>query len=215
MKFSTLGIGVEAATAVTSQSNVRGGFNMYTYDRNFSKNGIDYGAQLKFRSMEAHYDWFFGPGFHVSPGLLINNRNRVEGSAGVPGGQSFTLGNNTYTSNPANPVTGGAQIDFSKSRMSPMLTAGAGNLLRRGGRRFSINFEAGVVFQSEPQAVLSLGGSACMAGVCQSVASTPQIQDDIRAEQAKINNGTAPYDVVHTLLHYYPVVSFGFGYRFK
>src|SRR5262245_50475571 len=76
-KFSTLGIGVEAATAVTDQSNVRGGFNMFSYDHSFRQDGIEYGAQLKLRSVEAHYDWFFGNGFHVSPGVLVHSRNRV------------------------------------------------------------------------------------------------------------------------------------------
>jgi hypothetical protein len=213
-KVSTLGIGVEAATGVTQQSNVRGGFNMFSYDHGFSQNGIESGAQFKLRSVEAHYDWFFG-GFHVSPGVLIHSRNRLDGSADVPGGQSFTLGTNTYVSNASNPVTGSARIDFSKNSVSPMLTAGVGNLLRRGGRRFNFGFEAGVVFQSSPQAVLNLGGSACINGFCQNVASTPQIQNDIRAEQDKINNGVAPYDLTYKLLKYYPVVSIGFGYRFK
>ena len=66
-KVSTMGIGIEAATGVTSQSNVRGGVNMFNYSRDFNQDGIDYGAQLRFRSVEAHYDWFLG-GFHVSPG---------------------------------------------------------------------------------------------------------------------------------------------------
>src|SRR5262249_34400533 len=63
-KVSTLGFGFEAATAVTSRSNVRGGFNFFGYDHDASKNGIDYAARLRFRSIEAHYDWFLG-GFHV------------------------------------------------------------------------------------------------------------------------------------------------------
>jgi hypothetical protein len=214
-KVSTLGIGIEAATGVTSHSNVRGGFNMFSYSRDFSRDGINYGGELKLRSIEAHYDWFIFHGLHVSAGLLVNNRNRVEASAGVPGGQSFTLGGNTYTSNPANPVTGPARIDFSKNKVSPMLTLGVGNLLRRSGRRFSISFEGGVVFQSSPQATLNLAGSACFTGVCQNIASHPQLQNDVAAEQNKINEGLPPYDTIHTVLKYYPVVSIGFGYRFK
>src|SRR5262245_12108612 len=195
-KVSSLGIGIEAATAVTSRSNVRGGFNMFSYGRDFSQDGIDYGADLRFRSLEAHYDWYLGGGFHISPGLLLNNHNRVEGTASVPGGQPFTLGGNTYVSSPADPVKGTAQIDFSKNRVSPMLTAGIGNLLRRGGRRWSITVEGGVVFESSPQAVLNLGGSGCVNGVCQNVATNSQIQNDVLAEQNKINSGTAPYDTM-------------------
>jgi hypothetical protein len=216
-KFSTLGFGIEAATAVTQQSNVRGGLNTFTYDRGFFRDGINYDTQVLFRSVEAHFDWFVGHGFHLSPGLLVYNNNRVEGAADVPAGQSFTLGGHSYVSSAADPVKGNAQIDFSKTKVAPMITAGFGNLLRRGGRRFTVTMEAGVAFGSSPNATLNLTGSACAgpSGPCQNVASTPQIQSDIASEQNKINNGQPPYDVFTKVLKYYPVVSIGVGYRFK
>ena len=215
-KFSTLGIGFEAAAAVTDRSNVRGGFNFFNYDRDFSKDGIDYAAGLRFRSIEAHYDWFFGHGFHASPGLLVYNDNRAEGTASVPAGRSFTLGNGSYVSNPANPVTGTAEFHFSGVKVSPMVTAGFGNLVRRSGRRFSVSFEGGVVFESQPETHLNLRGSACRAGFCQDVGSNPQIQSDLRAEEEKFNNGTiSGGSTIHDLLKFYPVISIGVGYRFK
>jgi hypothetical protein len=221
-KISSLGIGFEAATGVTPQSNVRGGFNFFTYDRGFTQDGISYNADLRLRSIEVHYDWFFGHGFHVSPGLLIYNNNRAEGNAAVPGGQSFTLGNHSYISDPSNPVRGTAEVDFSQKKVSPMLTMGTGNILRRTGRRLSINFEGGVVFESSPQAVLNLTGSACasLGGtgapiICQPVSSTPQIQADIQSEQNKINSGAPPYDTIQSVLKFYPVISIGVGWRFK
>lgn len=217
VKFSTLGIGVEAATAVTRRSNVRGGFNAFGYEYDFNHGGIDYGAQLRLRSVEVHYDWFLGHGFHASPGLLVYNGNRAAGSATAPGGRFFNVGGRDYYSNPANPVTGTAEFDFSKNKVAPMVLAGFGNLLRRSGRRFSVNFEAGVVFQGTSKAMLNLNGSACSApGInCQNVSSYPQIQNDIRAEENKINNGEPPWDVVRKVLKYYPVMSLGFGFRFK
>ena len=215
-KFSTLGIGFEAAVAVSERSNVRGGFNFFNYDRSFSRDGIDYLADLRFRSIEAHYDWFFGRGVHASPGLLVYNGNRAEGTASVPGGRSFTLGNVSYVSNPANPVNGTGEFHFSGVKVSPMVTAGFGNLVRRAGRRLSISFEGGVVFESEPETHLNLRGSACRAGFCADVASNPQIQSDLRAEEEKFNNGTiSGGDTIHNLLKFYPVVSIGVGYRFK
>jgi hypothetical protein len=215
-KVSTLGIGFEAAAAVTDQSNVRGGFNFYNYDHNFSRDGIDYLADLRFRSIEAHYDWFFGHGFHASGGLLVYNDNRAEATASVPGGRTFTLGNGSYLSNPANPVNGTADFHFSSVKASPMITAGFGNLVRRTGRRWSINFEGGVVFESEPETHLNLRGSACRAGFCQDVATNPIIQADLRVEEEKFNNGTiSGGDTIHNLLKFYPVISIGVGYRFK
>ncbi len=214
-KFSTLGIGFEAAAAVTDRSNVRGGFNFFNYERSFSKDGIDYVADLRFRSIEAHYDWFFGHVFHASPGLLVYNNNRAEGTAAVPGGRSFTLGSGSYVSNPANPVNGTAEFHFSSVKVSPMVTAGFGNLVRRSGRGFSVSFEGGVVFESEPETHLNLRGSACRAGFCADVASNPQIQADLRAEEEKFNNGTIGGGAIHSVLKFYPVVSIGVGYRFK
>jgi hypothetical protein len=215
-KFSTLGIGFEAAVAVSERSNVRGGFNFFNYDHGFSRDGIDYLTDLRFRSVEAHYDWFLGHGFHASPGLLVYNGNKAEGKAFVPGGRSFTLGTVSYVSNPANPVNGTGEFHFSSVKASPMITAGFGNLARRTGRGFSISFEGGVVFESEPETHLNLTGSACRAGFCADVASSPQIQSDLRAEEEKFNNGTiSGVDTVHSLLKFYPVVSIGVGYRFK
>jgi hypothetical protein len=213
-KISTLGIGFEAATALTERSNIRGGFNFYNYDHNFSEDGISYLTDLRFRSAELHYDWFFG-GFHASPGLLVYNGNRAEGIAAVPGGRTFTLGSANYVSNPANPVKGTAEFHFSSVKASPMVTAGVGNLLRRSGRRFSVGFEGGVVFESEPDVKLNLAGSACTNGFCQDVASNPQIQSQIRLEEEKFNNGTISGGAIHNLLKFYPVISIGIGYRFK
>src|SRR5438067_9792940 len=55
-KISLLGIGGEAAVALSKRINVRGGFNFFNYSRGFGKDGINYGAQLAFRSAEAHLD---------------------------------------------------------------------------------------------------------------------------------------------------------------
>jgi len=47
------------------------------------------------------------------------------------------------------------------------------------------------------------------------VTSNPQVQPDLRAEENKMNAGAPPYEGAHSLLKYYPVVSFGFGIRVK
>jgi len=216
-KISTFGIGIEAATAVTDKSNVRGGVNFFGYDRGFTRDGIDYAANLRLRSVEAHYDWFLGHSFHLSPGILLYDGNRAEGAATVPGGRSFTLGSRNYFSNPSNPVTGTAEIDFSKNKVAPMATIGFGNLLPRNRRRLSISFEGGVVLGSDPKAILNLTGSTCASptGPCLNIASNPQIQADIRAEENKVNNGTPPWDTVRDVLKFYPIISVGVGYRFK
>ena len=209
VRLSSLGIGGEIAVELTRRSNVRGGFNAFGHSRGFSKDGISYSGDLSWRSAEAHYDWFpLGGGFHLSPGLMAYNGNKVTATASVPGGRSFTLNGVGYLSNPTNPVSGNGSIDFSK--VAPTFMLGFGNLVRRSGRRFSVNFEVGGAYTGSPKATLSLGGGVCSYNGlnCRTIASDPVVQANVAAEQSKINHDIAP-------LKGYPLISLGFGYRFR
>src|SRR5689334_21493277 len=68
-KASTLGIGVEAATSVATRSNIRGGLNLFTYERTVDRDGVTYDGSLKLRSVQVNFDQYLLGGFHVSPGL--------------------------------------------------------------------------------------------------------------------------------------------------
>jgi hypothetical protein len=203
-----LGAGIEVAAPVTRRSNVRGGFNAFSYSRGFSKDGISYAGQLSFRSVEVHYDWFPLPlGFHLSPGLLAYNGNHVNANASVPGGQQFTLGGVTFTSALADPVSGTAKLDF--NNVAPTFLLGWGNPIPRSHRRLSVNFELGVAYQGPPNVSLNLKGSACDSSglFCRSVGSDATIQSDIQAEQKRITHNLS-------LLRFYPLISLGFSYKF-
>lgn len=207
-KVSTLGIGVEAATPLTQRSNLRAGFNLFSYSRTFHEDGIAYAGQLRFRSVEAHYDWFpFGGAFHVSPGVLVYNGNQMTANSSVPGGSSFTLNDTTYISDPNNPITGSGKVDFVKA--GPMFTVGWGNLLPRNYRHFSIPVEVGVVYTGAPRTAINLGGDACDAsGVnCLDITTNAPFQANVRAEQNKFNSDISAFK-------FYPVLSAGFGFNF-
>ena len=208
VKLSTLGIGFDGAVAATDRSNVRVGVNFFNFNHDFDNDGITLAAHLKLRSVTAQFDWFpTGGGFHVSPGLMIYNGNRVEATASVPGGQQFTLGNDRLLSNPSNPVNGDARVSFSK--VAPEITIGWGNIAARGDRRWSIPVELGVVFSRAPTGTLSLGGSACLTNGtnCRNVATEPVLQADVRQQEANLNDDLEVLKVI-------PVFSIGFGYRF-
>jgi hypothetical protein len=208
IKASLLGFGAEAATPLARRFNLRAGFNAFGYNRGFNKDGVAYAGQLTFRSGEAHLDWFpFGGSFHVSPGALIYNGNQILANASVAGGQTFTLNGASYTSDAADPVAGLGKVDFRKA--GPMITAGWGNLLPRGRRRFSVPFEFGAIYTGAPQASLSLAGSACdSTGVnCRKIASDATILSNVQAEQSKLNRDMAAFK-------FYPVISVGFGVKF-
>lgn len=206
VRLSTLGAGAEAAVSLTNRLNLRGGFNIFQYGRGFSHDGIIYKGQVDLRSGEAHLDWYpLGYAFHLSPGLLIYNGNGATATASVPGGSTFTLGGVTYTSDPSNPITGSGKVDFMKA--APTAMVGFGNLVPPT-RHFTFDVEFGAVFQGSARTKLNLAGGACPSGFnCVNAATDPTVQANIRAEQTKINNKLSPYQ-------YYPVIAFGFGYRF-
>jgi hypothetical protein len=208
VKVSTLGVGGELALPVTHRSNVRFGFNAFNYNHTFLKDGVTYKGALDLRSAQAVFDIFpFTAGFHLSPGVLLYNGNKINANASVPGGQSFTLNGTTYLSDAANPVTGTGKLTFYKA--APMILLGFGNLVPRGKRRFSVSFEVGAAYQGPPRAALGLSGSACdSTGLnCRTISSDPTIQSNVLAEQAKINKSASPF-------RFYPVVSLGVGYKF-
>jgi hypothetical protein len=193
VKVGILGVGVEAAVPVGRHLNVRGG------------------ANLQFRSGEASVDWFpWAKGFHISPGALIYNGNQVTGGANVPGGKTFTLNGTTYTSSATSPVTGSGSLTFTKA--APKLTVGWGNLVPRSERHFSFPFEVGFAYVGDPKFVLNLAGTACYnyqgTLYCDNVATDPNIQANLAAEQKKISNDVATY------ARFFPILSQGFAVRF-
>jgi len=208
IRVSTLGIGAEAAVAVTHRTNVRAGFNAFAFSRGYDNNGVHYAGDLKWLSGEAHFDWFpFAGNLHLSPGLIAYNDNHVNATATAPGGTSFKLSGTSYESDPADPVTGTAKLDFNK--VAPTLLLGFGNLVPRRGRHFSVNIEAGVAFQGSPIIALSLAGSVCNPSgtSCRTIASDPTVQSNIQGQQTKISNDLSPFK-------YYPLLSLTVGYRF-
>jgi hypothetical protein len=206
VKASLLGVGGEISTPLIRGFNLRGGFNGFSYDRTFHKDGIAYAGQLQFRSGEAHLDWFpFHGSFHLSPGALFYNGNQVTATAAVAGGQTFTLNGVTYISDASDPVGGAGKIAFKKA--GPMLSLGFGNLVSQR-HRFSVPIEIGTIYTGAPNMTLSLAGSACDTGGanCSPIASTSAIQSNVLAEQAKVNKDMSAFK-------FYPVISIGFGIK--
>lgn len=206
VRLSTLGAGAETAVSLTNRLNLRGGFNIFQYRRGFNHDGITYKGQLNLRSAEAHLDWYpLGYAFHLSPGLLLYNGNGATATANVARGSTFTLGGVTYTSDPASPITGTGKLEFIK--VAPTAMLGFGNLVPPT-KHFTFSLEMGAVFQGSARTKLNLTGNACPNGFnCVNAATDPTVLANIRAEQTKINNKLSPFQ-------YYPVIAFGFGYRF-
>jgi len=207
-KFGTLGIGFEGATVVTERSNLRFGFNVFDYHQDKTKDGIDYDADLKLRSVQVTYDQYLTRAFHVSPGILIYNGNRIDAATAVGAGESFVLGNTRYFSSQTSPIVGSAEMELRK--VAPMVLIGFGNVLPRSNRRFGVNFDAGVVFQGSPKSTLSLTGSACTVSPtvgCLNAGTDPTVQSNVRAEQEQLDDDLRRFQ-------FYPVLSIGVSWKF-
>jgi hypothetical protein len=207
LSVSSLGVGIVAATPLSLRTNLRAGFNMLGYSRSFQADGIDYDGVLTLRSFETLLDWYpFKGSFHVSPGALIYNGNRLKANASVPANESFTLNGVSFVSDPAAPVTGTGMLKFNPA--APMALVGWGNVVPRT-KRLSLAVEAGVVFQGSPKATLNLTGNVCDLSEkhCAPISADPMAQSAIQAEQNKLSNDVSP-------LQYYPVLRVGFGYKF-
>jgi hypothetical protein len=206
VKVSTLGIGGEAAVPLGHKSNVRVGFNLFNYSHTFDKDGVTYKGTLNLRSVQATYDFFPIWGFHISPGVLLYNGNKLNANASVPGGSTLTFNNATYLSDAADPVAGTGKLTVYKT--APMVLIGLGNLVPRS-HHFSTTFEIGAAYQGPPRIALNLTGSVCdTTGLnCRSISSDPTVQSNIVAEQNKLDKKASPF-------RFYPVLSFGIGYKF-
>lgn len=207
LKFSTLGAGIDAAVPVTYHSNLRFGFSAFNYSRDERQDGILYSGAISFRSVQATYDWFHFRGtFHLSPGLLVYNGNRLTAKASVPAGQTFTLQNTSYVSDPTNPVHGNASVDFYK--VNPMMLAGWRNLIPRRGR-FEIPFEFGIIYDGTPRTSLELSGGACdpTGANCRNISTDPTIQRNLQFVRDQFKRKVSPFKV-------YPVVSVGLSFPF-
>jgi len=209
-KIGLLGAGVEMATPLSYHLNLRAGGNFFSYSDTLTSDGINYNANLYFRSGEASVDWFpWARAFHISPGALLYNGNRVTANASVPAGQTFTLNDTTYTSSSSDPVTGTGRLTLSKA--APKLTVGWGNLIPRSGRHFSVPFEIGAAYIGDPKVTINLAGTACYtyegAPYCSNVATNSMIQANLAAQQQKIAKDADD-------ARFFPILSTGFAYRF-
>lgn len=208
VRVSSLGIGGDIGLRLNRHATIRGGMNAFSLSRDFDTDeNITFTGKISLKSLHAFVDWSpFGGGFHLSPGLVFSNTNKVTLDANIPAGKQFSIDDTDYVSSSTNPMKAAGAISVESVR--PALTLGWGNLVPQS-HRISVPFEIGVVFQGAPSALLSFTGSACNTNGtnCRDVSSDATIQTKIRNQQAQLNDDIK-------VLKIYPVLSFGLGIRF-
>lgn len=206
-RSSTLGLGADFGIRLARPVNLRVGYSTFNYSRTVADGDISYLGKLHLGSLQTLVDWFPGSrGFHISPGVLFYNGNRVTANSLIPTGKTLTSGTESFVSNPKNPITGSASMSL--KRVAPVVLFGFGNLVPRS-RRFSFTSDLGVVFQGQPNTSFQLTGSACdPTGVhCRSVNKDPSIQSDVKSGEQTMRDDLS-------FMKFYPVVSVEFGYHF-
>ena len=206
VKADSLGLGAELATPLSRSLNLRVGASLANLGYAFNIDGINYNIGAHLKSGTGTIDWFpRHGGFHISPGVLYFE-STVGGSANVPAGQYFSLGDSSYLNSIDDPVAGTASLKYAR-KISPMLLLGFGNLLPRSGRHLSVPLEFGAAYTGLPVIDVKLAGTACTASGCFNAATDPNTQNNLRQELSQINSQLKPYP-------FYPIISLGLAYRF-
>jgi len=193
-KASTLGLGGEFTTGVTSNVNARVGLNMLDFDIDEQElDDIEYDFGLDFSSFSALADWYvFNGSFRISGGILsLNHEVNLDAS---PTADGIDIGDGTYLPADIGSLSGCVEIDG----VAPYVGIGWGNPLT-SSRRWGFNCDFGVAFTNSPNVKLSAN------------ATDPAIADalaaDLARESNKIEEDLEPFE-------FYPVIALSFFYRF-
>ena len=184
----TLGFGPDISLSLSPRLTLRGTGNFFSYDLDETVEGIDYNLDLDLMTAGALIELHpFQTGFHFALGAFYNDNSAgldavagagsQIGSFTVPGGQSVGLR---------------GDLDFDE--FAPYLGLGWDRTFTSRSN-WSVSFQAGVLFQSEPNVGLRQTSGPAVS------------QSDLNAEARSIEDDLE-------LLEFFPVVSFGLNYRF-
>jgi hypothetical protein len=202
----TFGYGGQVATPLTRWLNLRSGVNVFNFDYGLGVDGANYQGELHLKNGQVSLDFFpCHCGFHLSPGVMIF-RSAVSASVLVPGGNTFELGEQTFTSSVSDPVNGTANINFSRTIM-PMFTFGFSNIIAHGKRHWTVPLDLGAAYTGPYSAQLKLGGSVCIDQAGCMGTNTPEIQQSVTEEQRELNEPMKHFQL-------YPIVITGVAYKF-
>lgn len=192
LRAGTLGGGIELAHAFTETLGVRVGANGLSYSTTDTYKSIDYDAKLQLATGQLLFDWFaFSNNFRLSAGAMYNGNKLTLDGKPSPGG-TFTINGQTFNSTEIGSLNG--KVDFRK--VAPYLGLGYG---RPMGKGLLLTADVGVLFQGSPRSTLT--------ATCAATVNCAQIQSDVAAEQAKLDDTMRKYQ-------YYPVLSIGLAYVF-
>ena len=193
LKAGTLGAGLDVSVGMSESLGLRLQANAFSFNEDITESDVKYNADLELQTLGLLLDWHpFSGVFRVSAGAYWNGN---EASAtGRPTGGTYTINGVTYNASDIGSLNG--QIDFES--IAPYFGIGFASA-PKAGRGMTFSFDLGLLYQGEPNVGLTV--------VCGVPATCTQLQNDVAAEQAALQEDLSDYK-------FHPVVAFGIGYRF-
>jgi len=186
-KASTLGLGGEFTTALTSNINARVGLNALNVDfDDVEIENVDFDLGVDLSSYSALVDWYaFNNSFRISGGI-ISMDNEVDLEARPT--ENIEIGDVEYTPAQVGTLYGSIEID----EIAPYVGIGWGNPLTHN-RRWGFTCDFGVAFTSSPDVTLAATGSVPA--------------EELEKERKDIEDFFDKFNL-------YPVIALSFFYRF-
>ena len=204
-KADTLGAGIEIATPMSRNFNLRTSYNFFAFNDGFNYDGLNYDARLHLKSSETMIDWFPIGVIHLSTGVLWV-KNSMTAPVSVPPGQTFTLGGQSFLNSVDDPIAGTSSATYPHS-FAPLVLVGLGNIIPRSGRHLTFPFEIGGAYTGSPQLNLNLSGTICTTDGCVNLVQNTEAADSLKQEIKNLNKNLSSYPV-------FPIVSMGVAYHF-
>ena len=220
--FSPLGIGMQVSTDINEHLNLRATGNVFRLNTSFDVSGVPSSANVNLSSAGALLDAYpFHVGWRVSGGILYINQNEINASANVPGGDSFTLNDQTYysasqnTATGATPLSGRGSLRLNEMKPGFILSTGWGNHVRRSGH-WTVPFEIGVAFVGEPKVNMAVSGWACTDAAQTACANVNDATNPLAMQfQGNLITQISKWNSDLSFLRSYPFITTGIAYSFN
>lgn len=206
VKLGVAGIGFDVATPLIRQwLNLRGGASFFSYTPStITQDNLNIDGHLKMQNAGIMVDLFpFHGRVRLSGGLTVYNDTGLTATLEVPNGQSITVGDTDYYSDPTHPLHGNGVFILGGNKVVPRVTIGTGNMIPKKGR-FTFQSEIGIQYISAPTVSYNFSGNGCNDKTYTNCGPIPQ--ENVIDEQNKLQNDLNE-------LRFYPILSIGLSYR--